>query len=128
MAANESKVGAQQDNESARKDAASGDQAKDGAAQDQAARRPVRGPNPARGKSRGGANKTRSGKANQGNRSARQLREKGANKTPDQVSEDEEEEEDEEKRSLDDFWRYIVTGSYRSRKARGAWGGEDSGE
>ena len=128
MAANETKVTAQQDNESARKDAASGDQAKDEAAQDQAARRPVRVPNSARGNMKGGANKARSGKANQGNRSARQLREKGANKTPDQVSEDEEEEEDEEKRSLDNFWHYIVNGSYRSRKARGAWGGEDIGE
>ncbi len=128
MAANDTRLATQQDDKSAHRDAASGDQTKDAAAQEQAAPRPVRMPLPARAKVKGGGNKARSGKANQGNRSARQLREKGANKTPDEVSEEEEEEEEEEKKSLENFWRYIVTGSYRSRKARGTWGGDDAGE
>ena len=96
------------------------------AAAEQAARRPVRSSSKA---GAAGPNRVRSGKANKGNRSSRQEREKGANKKEDADSDKDEEEEEEKKRdATEDFWRYIVTASYSSRKARGDWGGTDPGE
>ena len=104
-------------------DQESGDQATEQAA----ARGPVRGAKGKAGRPPGGANK-KPGPANKGNRAARATRERGANK---KVEEDEDKDEDEEGAdtdSADAFWQYIVTASYRSRKARLDWGGGEDGE
>lgn len=95
------------------------------AAAEQAARRPVRSASKAPA---AGPNRARSGKANKGNRSSREVREKGANKKEDADSDNDEEEEEEKRDATEDFWRYIVTASYSSRKTRGDWGGTDPGE
>ena len=127
MAGPESKTTAGEDQDAGKKAAAteSGKVADGAAAAEQAAaRRPVR---QAKGSPKSsGPNKGRPSKVNQGNRSSRAVREKGANKAPADIDPDkeEEEEEDDDRRAADKFWQMMVAGSYSSRKARGDWGGD----
>jgi len=126
MARQDAKTETAEENDVARKDAAADVQKNEGGTDDaqHAARRgPVRS---AVGKGKNApANKGKPKKVNQGNRSSRATREKGANNkeasSPDPEKEEEEEEEDQ--KSADKFWQYLVAASYASRKTRGDWGG-----